>query len=77
MKHRPRRKNRTMMVVAVAGGLVVVGQTTLGPGESTEVSLQFTMHAGMGGPHDFRVALTTNDPRKPERELAVRSHWGP
>ena len=55
---------------------MVVGRTTLDPGESTEVSLRFTMHIGMGGPHDFRIPLKTNDPTKLEQELAVRSHWG-
>jgi hypothetical protein len=39
--------------------------------------MQFTMHAGMAGPHDFRVTLATNDPAARERELAVRSDWGP
>jgi hypothetical protein len=54
---------------------VVVGQTTLGPGESTAISLQFSMSAGMGGPHDFRVRLRTNDSLRPAPELAVRSDW--
>jgi hypothetical protein len=40
------------------------------------VELTFTMHRGMGGPHDFRVALATNDPVTPNRELVVRSRWG-
>jgi hypothetical protein len=35
------------------------------------------MHAGMGGPHDFRVHLQTNDPERPERELVVLSNWVP
>jgi hypothetical protein len=35
------------------------------------------MHARMGGPHDFRVTLKTNDPVKPEQELIVRSNWSP
>ncbi len=39
--------------------------------------MRFTMHKGMGGPHDFRVTLATNDPIAPERELVVRSGWGP
>jgi hypothetical protein len=39
--------------------------------------MQFTMHAGMAGPHDFRVTLATNDRATPERELIVRSDWGP
>ncbi len=34
------------------------------------------MHEGMGGSHEFRVALATNDRTGPERELVVRSNWG-
>jgi hypothetical protein len=37
--------------------------------------MQFTMHAGMEGPHDFRVALQTNDPSQPQKELRVLSNW--
>jgi hypothetical protein len=37
--------------------------------------MQFTMHAGMEGPHDFRVALQTNDPSQPSKELVVLSNW--
>jgi hypothetical protein len=37
--------------------------------------MQFTMPAGMDGPHDFRVALQTNDPSQPQRELRVLSNW--
>jgi hypothetical protein len=39
--------------------------------------MRFTMHAGMGGPHEFRVPLRTNDPAAPEQVLVVRSDWGP
>jgi hypothetical protein len=39
--------------------------------------MRFMMHAGMAGPHDFRVTLTTNDPTARAQELAVRSDWGP
>ncbi|NPV09998.1 MAG: hypothetical protein HPY83_18795 [Anaerolineae bacterium] len=39
------------------------------------VSLDFTMPEGMGGPHDFRVRLKTNDPLEPERVLQVISDW--
>jgi len=39
--------------------------------------MRFTMHEGMGGPHEFRVALASNDRTGPERELVVRSGWGP
>ena len=35
------------------------------------------MHEGMGGPHDFRVVLRTNDPVEPEKELTIRSNWVP
>ena len=55
---------------------MVVGQTTLKPGQSTTLAMRFTMHEGMGGPHEFRVALATNDRTAPARELVVRSGWG-
>ena len=35
------------------------------------------MHAGMGGPHEFRTPLRTNDRMQPERVLVVKSAWGP
>ncbi len=35
------------------------------------------MHAGMEGPHDFRVMLTSNDPDEPTKELRVVSNWTP
>jgi hypothetical protein len=35
------------------------------------------MHAGMGGYHDFRIPLITNDPNQPEQELIVLSNWIP
>jgi hypothetical protein len=49
----------------------------INPGERTTLSMQFTMHEGMGGPHDFRVYLNTNDPEQPERVLTVLSNWVP
>ncbi len=33
------------------------------------------MHAGMEGPHDFRVKVRTNDPDLPVKELVVLSDW--
>lgn len=33
------------------------------------------MHAGMEGPHDFRVLIKTTDPLEPQKELAVLSNW--
>ncbi len=49
---------------------------TIQPGQSTQISMEFTMHKGMEGPHDFRVEVKTNDPLKPETELTVLSDWG-
>jgi hypothetical protein len=46
----------------------------LKPGESTNISMQFMMHGDMGGPHDFRVNLVTNDLAW-NRTLAVLSDW--
>jgi hypothetical protein len=50
---------------------------TIQSGKSTTISLSFTMHQGMGGPHTFVVRLRTNDPATPEQPLIVRSNWGP
>ncbi len=41
------------------------------------MTLTFSMHDGMGGPHEFLVALRTNDPAARERSVVVRSDWGP
>lgn len=35
------------------------------------------MHAGMEGPHDFKVVLESNDPDEPNKELRVVSNWVP
>jgi hypothetical protein len=37
--------------------------------------MNFTMPANMGGPHDFRVHILTNDPTNPEYTVAVLSDW--
>ncbi len=47
----------------------------LKPGESTTLSMQFMMHEGMEGMHDFRVHLESNDPKQAERSLTVLSNW--
>jgi hypothetical protein len=39
--------------------------------------MRFTMHEGMGGMHDFRLRLLTNDAREPEQEVVVLSNWVP
>jgi hypothetical protein len=52
------------------------GKTSLNPGESTYVKTpEFMMHQGMEGPHDFRVAVRTNDKKEPNKELTVLSNW--
>lgn len=35
------------------------------------------MHAGMDGPHEFRVHVLTNDPVEPEMLLVAKSNWVP
>jgi hypothetical protein len=49
----------------------------LQPGETTTLSMQFMMHGDMGGQHDFRVPLATNDPAPEVTELQVLSNWVP
>jgi hypothetical protein len=49
----------------------------LNPGESTTLSMEFMMHEGMEGMHDFRVHLPSNDPDQPEHTLKVLSNWVP
>lgn len=49
----------------------------LQPGESTTLSMEFMMHGNMGGLHDFRVHLPTNDPNQPDHILTVLSNWIP
>jgi hypothetical protein len=49
----------------------------LKPGESTQLSMTFTMHSGMEGMHDFRVKVQSNDPALPAKELVVLSNWVP
>lgn len=39
------------------------------------MSLSFNMHGDMGGPHEFRVHLRTNDPVEPVKYLTILSNW--
>jgi hypothetical protein len=54
-----------------------IGSMVLEPGQVTTLSMEFMMHGDMGGLHDFRVHLITNDPSEPERTLTVLSNWVP
>ncbi len=47
----------------------------MNPGEETDMSMQFMMHKGMEGQHDFRVEVRTNDKQEPNKELTVLSNW--
>jgi hypothetical protein len=49
----------------------------LSPGQRTTLVLEFMMHGDMGGRHDFRVHLPTNDPTEPDQVLRVVSNWVP
>ena len=52
-----------------------ISKSALNPGETAQVSLSFSMHAGMDGPHDFRVKVRTNDAEAPEQEVVILSNW--
>jgi hypothetical protein len=49
----------------------------LQPGESTTLSMEFLMHGNMGGKHNFRVHLKTNNSAQADRTLTVLSNWVP
>ena len=49
----------------------------LNPGQQATVSMRFMMHGDMGGPHDFRLHLRTNDPARPDYTVSVLSNWVP
>jgi hypothetical protein len=49
----------------------------IAPGGVATITLQFVMHEGMDGPHEFRMLLQTNDPDQPVTDLRVRSNWVP
>lgn len=53
----------------------ILSSTVLQPGQEATVTVQFTMHPGMDGPHDFRIYLRSNDPQEPEKELQILSNW--
>ena len=37
--------------------------------------MEFMMHGDMGGRHNFRLHLVTNDPTQPDRQVNVLSNW--
>lgn len=52
-----------------------IGKMVLKPGESTTITFPMNMHEGMGGPHDFRVHVLSNDPQNPDFQFTVLSNW--
>lgn len=48
---------------------------TLKPGASTTVRFSTAMHAGMDGPHLFRVSVPTNHPSSPKVTYTVRADF--
>jgi len=55
-----------------------VSSMVLKPGESTTVtSVEFFMHEGMDGKHNYAVHLITNDATQPDKVVNVLSNWVP
>ena len=50
---------------------------TLLPGEQMESEIEFSMHQGMDGPHEFRVHIFSNDPVEPDKQVVILSNWVP
>ncbi|MEM5775655.1 MAG: hypothetical protein AAGU05_11705 [Anaerolineaceae bacterium] len=47
----------------------------LKPGESTTILMEFFMHGDMGGMHNFKLHLPTNDPATPDKTVSILSNW--
>ncbi len=52
-----------------------MGTTTIAPGQSTTVSVAFSMHQGMGGQHTFDLVLDSNDPVQPQQTVTVKATY--
>lgn len=52
-----------------------IGTRTLLPGQHTTISVALMMHGGMGGYHDFRLHLPTNDPGQRDKTVQILSNW--
>lgn len=52
---------------------MVVGSTTVKPGESGTLRVSVIMHEGMGGPHLFHVSVNSSDPEKPTTVLKIKA----
>jgi hypothetical protein len=54
-----------------------VSSNRLAPGQEATISMSYTMHAGMDGPHEFSVHVRTNDPVNDDQIVTVLSNWIP
>ena len=54
-----------------------MGSTTVQPGGSTTISISFSMHDGMGGPHHFDLVVDTSDPVEPQQTVSVLAEYPP
>lgn len=52
-----------------------IGTLSLAPGESTQINVEFFMHRTMGGMHNFKLHLVTNDPAEPDKSITIISNW--
>ena len=52
-----------------------MGATTIAPGQSTTLTVAFSMHEGMGGPHHFDVVIPSSDPIQPEQVVSVKARY--
>ena len=48
---------------------------SLQPGEAVKVTTQLAMHQGMGGPHDFRWTIVSNDSSQSEQVLTLKVEY--
>jgi hypothetical protein len=49
----------------------------LQPGQTTTLAMSFMMHGDMGGLHNFRVHVPTNNPAQADYTVTVLSNWVP
>ena len=49
----------------------------LAPGETGTLHVATRMPDGMGGPHDFRITVESNDLTSPETVITVIADFGP
>jgi hypothetical protein len=53
----------------------LVSSRIIRPGEEATVTIQFMMHEGMGGYHNFLAHVLTDDPVEPDKQVRILSNW--